>query len=321
MDAFVVVHENLIRKAINGQPGHPDWAGIMRLVNAVEAQPSSIDVFLELLVKHLKKDPSGLKYNSLMLIDALFKNGKKAQLARLQTKLLTSQLSAPEPSEEPQLQNFIHQNAKIWVDCCAKENCLNSDFDKWQKTICTYYFVPQLTDELRTKFYSDLDSAAEILGMFCQTLITTFAEQGNPQDPLLREININVLEISRRAEKLVQTLNDPKLRSFCSKIFEFAKCCIIQYEAFKKNGSFDTQLLTKSMMKVEAEQKSREQAKNAKSEEKPVKRTPLRTYGDDMADEDFFAEMAKLRAQRKGLQVQAQPVSTQQAVNDLLLLL
>lgn len=320
MDAFVVVHENLIRKAIIGQPGHPDWSGIMRLVNAVEAQPSSLDVFLELLVKHLKKDPIGLKYNSLMLLDALFKNGKKAQLSRLQTKMLTSQLSSPEISEEPQLQNFVNQNSKIWIDCCVKQNCLNKDFEKWQMTSCSYYFVPELTDELKMKFFSDLDSASEILEMFSQLLITTFAENGNPQDPLLKEININVLEISRRSEKLVQTLNFPKLRSYCSKIFEFAKCCLIQYETFKKTGSFDSNLLTKAMLRVQNEKNSRTQEEKAKPEPEK-KRTPLRTYGDDMADEEFFAEMAKIRAQRKA-QPQAQQVSpAQQAVNDLLLLL
>lgn len=292
MDAFIVVHENLLKKAIIGQPGHPDWSGILNLINVTESQPNSIQVFIELFVRHLKKDPNGLKLNTLMVIDALFKNGKKPSLKQLQSKYLTQELNQPEISEDPTFHNFVYQNAGQWIAACRDQNCLDDSFGEWQTKFCSSHFIPELTPELAAKFYSDLDSAAELLTVFSQCLITTFAEEGNSKNPILNEILINVKELERRTEKLLPTLNDSGVRNCCSLVFELSKCCIKSFDEFAKNNCFDTSVLTKALTKVQKEKSRR----TSKSEPAPVvKRKPLRTAGDDITDEEFWAELHKLK--------------------------
>jgi hypothetical protein len=292
MDAFVVVHENLIKKAIIGQPGNPDWNGILNLINVMESQPSSIPIFTELFVRHLKKDPNGLKLNTLMVIDALFKNGKKSTLKQLQTKYLTQGLNQPEITEDPTLHNFIYQNAGQWIASCRDHDCLNDDFGKWQAKFCSSYFIPELTEELAAKFNNELDSAAELLTVFSQCLITTFAEEGSSDNPILNEILGNVRELERRTDKLLPTLNDPDIRNYCALVFELSKVCIRCFNDFAKNNSFDTDVLMNILTKVQKEK----QRRDAKHEPVPViKRKPLRTAGDDITDEEFWSELHKLK--------------------------
>ena len=295
MDAFVVVHENLLKKAIIGQPGHPDWGGILNLINVIETQPNTLQVFMELFIKHLKKDPNGLKLNTLMVIDALFKNGKKPQLKLLQGKILMTQFDQPEVAEDPTLHNFIYQNASLWVAACRDQNCLVDDFSKWQLKFCSSHFIPELTPMLSAKFFRELDSALEMLTVFSECLITTFAEESDPKSPLLTEILVNSRELEKRTDKLLPTLSKPALRSYCSKIFELAKVCNESYDQLVKNRSFDTSILTKAFNNAQAE-KNKRSASEAPPEEQR-KRKPIRTAGDDITDEEFWAELHKLKSQ------------------------
>ena len=295
MDAFVVVHENLLKKAIIGQPGHPDWSGILNLLNVIESQPQTLQVFIELFVKHLKKDPNGLKLNTLMVIDALFKNGKKNQLKQLQGKTLIQELDQREISEDPTLHNFIYQNAAMWVTACRDQNCLIDDFSKWQLKFCSTHYVPELTPSLIKKFFKELDSGTELLTVFSECLITTFAEGGKSSDhQLLDEIVVNSRELERRIDKLLPTLNDPALRTYCAKVFELAKICNQAYDQLMKTGAFDTSILTKAFNNVQAE-KSKRGVSDAPQEEKVHKRKPIRTAGDDITDEDFWNQLHELK--------------------------
>lgn len=291
---IAAIPEKLIKKAITGQPGSPDWAAILDIIGKLETAPSAINLLLESLAMRLKKDVLGVKLNVLVLIDALFKNGKQPMLSRMQCQFLYRTLSDPIVSEEPQLQNFIHANSPEWIKSCMNNNCLDSEFADWQKQKGSQRFVQGLSSQIKKKFIAQLQFAIKATIIYSQFLISAFLDKTNPDTPLLKEMSLNVKEINSRTQDLKDQLIDREVKQFCTTVFNFSRLAIQFYENLKKKKTVEPYPLVKLLTIVQSYLPKEEAIPEPVKEN--IIRRPLRTAGDDMTDEEFFTELKKIRS-------------------------
>ena len=147
-------NENLIKKAINGPSGNPDWASILSLIKSLDSHPDLIATTLGILHRHMSHGQTGRKLNCLILIDALFKNSKPESLSNYQSQILTNSLDSDMISNNAQLHNFLYENMPSWIKTLREKGVLDQRFEAWVKNYCSTHFVPRLTKQIRKKIIS-----------------------------------------------------------------------------------------------------------------------------------------------------------------------
>ncbi|KAK8894107.1 hypothetical protein M9Y10_022539 [Tritrichomonas musculus] len=316
---FQLQAENLVKKAISGAPGSPDWSTILRILGIIYSSSSAIPTFISIICNHLARGKKGVSLNCLILIDALFKNSKKPQLILLQSPQLIQQLNSPLIQRNPELHNFIYKFAPVWVSSCAAQNCLDDYFESWQNSMCKTYYVPKMTPSIKSKLNNDLDASLDVLIIFSQCLITSFLDGKGPSDPLLHEILPNVREISKRLNDLEPTVIDKEIRSAISTERSFCELCQHTMVEFKRTLKIDTESFINLVRKYQNKVKKYLHSETLDGKSKEKKRTPLRHRGqlfDEMSVDDFFAEFDKIK--KKSIGEQKQPQNSQKTEENLL---
>jgi len=296
MESILLSQANhLIKKAIIGPPGTPDWTIILQIIGICDSQSDMTSLFIDVLQQHFVKDPVGLRMNCLILLDSLFKNGKKDSLKILQTYKIPGLLSSPSIDNEPLLHNFVHKSAPGWVSACVVQKCLVTSFEEWQRTYCSNHFVPTITPEIRSKFNNEIEASIEVLLMFSQCMIAAFAEGKGHNTPLIQEILPNVKEIRSRTAELLPSVHDRELKSSLQFIGDYSSVCLGLLEEFKKKGSFDTRKASNFIQKATK--------RNDKVPEEPKKKKKITgRAGDDMTEEEFFIQLQKLKERDTALE-------------------
>lgn len=278
--------EAMVKKSVIGQTGNPDWSSILKLLEHSSKNTRDIPVILSIICKRLKKGPSGMKYNCLMLIDAMFKNLQGHALNAMQDPSLLRRLSSDTVSENPKLHNFIYKNIRAWTQACSEQNCLSPALSNLEKKVRSSHFVPALTHGISRKFFKELDISSELMNIFIEILHTTIGENGPATNPALVEMLANIREINHRLDKLLPTIVEPTLLQSVQIISHFAKSCSKNYENYKKFGKCDINELLQFSVRYRKDQEKRQ----TKMEDLP-RRKPIRTAGDDITEEEFFARL------------------------------
>lgn len=317
-NSFQLQAENLVKKAISGAPGSPDWSTILKILGIIYNSSSAIPTFISIICSNLSRGKKGVSLNCLILVDALFKNSKKPQLVLLQSPQLIQQLNSPLIQRNPELHNFIYKSAPIWVSSCAAQNCLDEYFENWQNSICKSYYVPKMTPSIKSKLSNDLNASLDVLIIFSQCLITSFLDGNSPNDTLLHEILPNVREISKRLTELEPTVIDKDIRYSISIERAFCELCQHTMVEYKRSQRIDTESFINLIRDYQKKVKKHLNAADLENKSKEKKRTPLRHRGqpfDEMSVDDFFKEFDKIKQKSMKEQKQQQPLPQKQEEN------
>jgi hypothetical protein len=210
----------LVKKAISGTEGTPDWSTILEILGILESSPAAIPKYVTAIISIISTGSRSARMNALILTDALFKNSKRDQLSALQSPLLLHALSDPIVSYHPDLHNFLFKNAPLWVASCTAQHCLDAALSAFQESVCRERFVPSLADTALVKLFRDLETSAEVITLLAQIVVT----QGDT--PLIAEILPNVREIGRRLIDLEPVIEEPALRAAVAAQRQF--CLLVQ---------------------------------------------------------------------------------------------
>lgn len=316
---FKLQAENLVKKAISGAPGSPDWSTILKILGIIYSSSSAIPTFISIICHNLAHGKKGVSLNCLILVDALFKNSKRPQLILLQNPQLIQQLNSPLIQRNPELHNFIYKSAPVWVSSCTAQNCLDEYFETWQNSICKSYYVPKMSSAIKAKLSNDLNAALDVLIIFSQCLITSFLDGDSSNDSILHEILPNVREISKRLTELEPTIIDKELRPAIAIERSFCELCQHTMVEYKRSQRIDTESFINLVRKYQSKVKKYLNIANSESKSKEKKRTPLRHRGqpfDEMSVDDFFAEFDKIK--QKSFKEEKQQQAPQKPEENLL---
>ena len=310
---FNTYNENLIKKAINGPPGNPDWASILNLIKNLDNHNDLINNTLAIISRHISHGHTGRKLNCLILIDALFKNAKPDSLICYQSQILKNCLDSDIVSNNAQLHNFLYENMPAWVKTLREKNVLNPEFEAWVKTYCSTHFIPRLTNKIKKKLFRDLKGCIEILTMLTECL----SNYNSTDKKILSEMVSNAEEITRRLVDLQPTIVDQQLSNAIYSTRELCDNCIQCYLAFQKGQTpyIETleHMMTRSAQIVE--EMSHPLPKQQKQTRVPPKMQKPEV--NDLTDGEFFIKLAQLKEQLPTLESDAQPeqnplITTQQ---------
>jgi hypothetical protein len=241
----------LVSKATSGSAGTPDWNAILQILGILETHPDVLPSYLSAISKSLVTAPRRVQLNTLMLIDALFKNSKGPILASLPSPVLLRALSDPAISDDPELHNFLQKSTPAWVANCAAHDAVDSRFLDWQNTVCQERFVPRLTEEVKSKLSADIETAMEVLHLFSDLLLAV-ADQSKASERILTEILPSVREITRRTGDLEPTIVDSRFHVVVAAVHQLGLAAQQAWSELKRSGQFD---LTKWQLAVETAQR------------------------------------------------------------------
>lgn len=295
MDALHHIHSTLVKNAIKGTVGNPNWAAILQLINSLERVPEGTSTVIDIFAQKVTTGNFAVKYNSILVLDALFKNCKKEQLKELQCQQLYSMLNNPAVLNDPIIHNYLCKNLSAWEIACQENNCLKREFSNFKSQFCAFRFVPEITPQLRHKFREDFEVGGNICVLFGQCLITSFAENNSPTDPTLVEIYENVREIRNRLDQLKNDIADKELKSKMLRLLDLSNIDIAMYSAFKNKGAFNCQALMKAITKYQGAQL--EQPKNEEDEENDPNA--------ELDEKEFFAKLDEIKKKRSAKAVEA----------------
>ena len=286
--------QHLVKTAITGPSGTPNWSVILQILSEIESSPQLIPDFITVIKSYLSNGKQVM--NSLILIDALFKNSKRQQLIYLQSPRLFKELNRYQISENPRYHNFIFKSSPAWIAQCSQHECLDTDFKNWQQNFCSSRYVPKMSLKLREKFFSELDSSLEISGMFAQTLVVTSSNGGDANNQLLLEILPNVREILRRIGELEPLVVDvPLLHGICT-VRDFSDLSLKCYRLFAQKKEFDqVNLLEKLSQAKIFMQKLISKA----SQEKSIKEKSNFQLDNEIPDDEFWNELNKIKKEEQ----------------------
>jgi hypothetical protein len=292
----------MVKRATSGTHGTPDWSTILQILGKFETHPESIATYIDEICSVLVTGTRPVRMNTLILIDALFKNLKRPQLCHLQTSGLCEALSESFIANNPELQNFVYKSAPAWTSCCVNHNCLDPAFAAWQESACRSHFVPKLTPIIRNKLFADIESAYELLVMFSECLTASFEDGGSADDILLREIFPNVCEVKKRIFELEPTISDRFLKVAVHAIAELSEYCCEAMNGYRKTQKLDLDGLSRAVNAADGvigrAQKRESSEVNPYQFEKVV--TRRRGAGqDDMSTEEFFRRFDELKKRKE----------------------
>jgi hypothetical protein len=138
----------LVKKATTGVEGTPDWSTILEILGVLESSPQSVRLYLQAIHSVLSTGNHATRMNSLILIDALFKNCRKEQLPELQSSALFRALDVAGISDDPDLHNFLSKSVGGSVSNCPAQGCLDPALTWYQQSVCKEIFAPKLTPEI-----------------------------------------------------------------------------------------------------------------------------------------------------------------------------
>ncbi|KAK8885627.1 hypothetical protein M9Y10_041077 [Tritrichomonas musculus] len=291
-------NENLIKKAINGPPGNPDWASILSLIKSLDSHRELINNTLAVLYRHISHGQTGRKLNCLILIDALFKNSKPESLIAYQTQTFMDSLDSDMISNNAQLHNFLYENMSSWIKTLKEKNVLDPQFDTWVKNYCSTHFIPKLTKKIRKKLFRDLNGCIEILTMLTECL----SNYSSTDHKILSEMVLNAEEITRRLVDLQPTIVDQQLSNAIYSTRELCDSCLHCYRALQNNQNPHIETLQHMMSRSAqiVEEMSHPLPKPQKQTRVPPKMQ--KAEQNDLTDAEFFIRLAQLKTQIQSLE-------------------
>lgn len=294
MQATVQNVMRLIRSAISGAGGSPNWDSICRVVSIFEENSAGIVSYLSALGTYVAVASHAERMNACMLIDYLFKNAKPPQLKALQSQNLIDTLKAPGMSLDPHIHNFLYKVMPEWLRILRGANILNKKFEQFLTDYIDVHYAPCLTPKIRAKFVRDLTGVTEVLSMFGDCLLA--AGTGTVDKKLLSEIVANVQEITRRLVDLEPTIVERELRGVVIAARDCADVTLqLERDWSQRHGPIDGQLIQAVLHKL------RKSLQIAAEPKKPLQkgvRTPPRAHGvdkNDITDQEFFEKLTALK--------------------------
>lgn len=294
MEAAIQKATRLIRSAVSGAEGSPNWDSICRVVSIFEENPAGIVSYLSAIGKDLGIASHAQRMNTCMLIDSLFKNSKPPQLKALQSPILMDTLKAPGVSLDPHIHNFLYKVMPEWLRILRGANVLNKKFEQFLTDYIDVHYAPFLTPKIREKFVRDLTGVTEVLSMFGDCLLA--AGTGTVDKKLLSEIVANVQEITRRLVDLEPTIVERELRGVVIAARDCADVMLqLERDWSQRHGPIDGQLIQAVLHKL------RKSLQIAVEPKKPLQkgvRTPPRGQTvdkNDITDQEFFEKLATLK--------------------------
>jgi hypothetical protein len=280
----------LVKKAISGTEGTPDWSTILEILGILESSPAAIPKYIGAIISFISTGSRAARTNALILTDALFKNSKREQLSALQSQLLLRALSDPIVSSHPDLHNFLFKNTPLWVSNCTAQHCLDATLAAFQQSVCRGRFVPSLPDTTLIKLFRDLETSAEVITLLAQIVAT----QGDT--PLIAEILPNVREIGRRLIDLEPVIEEPGLRAAIATQRQF--CLLVQQMVsdVRAKNPIDTAKVAAAATAVQQAMDARRPANGAlieKTRKRPRRRR--RPGEDEMATDEFFRRFDQVK--------------------------
>jgi len=308
----------VVRKAISGTEGTPDWSTILEILGRLEASPAVIPRYISAIVTLLSTGSQAAKMNSIILVDALFKNSKREALSGLQLPSLFRSLSDPGIANNPDLRNFLFKCTPSWVSSCASQNCLDSSLSTFQQLICRERFVPNLSEHCMVKLFKDLEVSADILGLLAE-IISTSVRQGTRLDtPVLAEILPNVREVSRRLMDLEELVEVPDLQAAISAQRQFSLICQQFVSDIKAGKSVPLDRLALGLTHVQQTMDKRRIA-NAELVEKSRPRRRKRPGDDEMSTDEFFRRFQAIKGRAEPALIDlGQPSATDSLIDSLI---
>jgi hypothetical protein len=282
----------LIKRAVSGPEGNPDWGVILDIVRVLEELPARVGPFIESFTAQLAAARRPARVNLLMLIDVLFKNSKPAILKLLQSPGLVDALNDPAIEADPQFHNFLYSSIPSWLSTLSEASVANSKFTDALRPFLATNFVPDITPPVRRKLLGDLASADEVLLMLTECLVS--AAQGEGNDQLLTEITNNVREITQRLIDLYPQVYDQELKAVVTATREFCAVGLKAEADFRGGRRFDRGALAAAMTKATgAVQRATGQERAPSQKRKAPKR--MTRAEDDITDEEFFRELSDIK--------------------------
>jgi hypothetical protein len=281
----------LVKKATAGEEGTPDWTTILEILNDLESSPQSVRLYLQAIHSVLSTGSHATRMNSLVLIDALFKNCTKEQLPELQSSSLFRALNVPGISDDPDLHNFLSTSVPEWVSNCTEQHCLAPSLTTYQQTACKEIFVPKLTPAILAKLRHDFATAYEVLELMTQCVLRG-ARNGFNSD-VIAEILPNVREIGKRAGELEQIIHEPPIHAVVAALQQLSLVCEQALSDVKAGKVFDQgkiiELLTDAQRALQS---------SSKTDTKRSQLRRRRAGEDEMSVETFFERFDSLKRNR-----------------------
>jgi hypothetical protein len=287
--------EVIVKRAVSGSEGEPDWGTILELVQIIELAPDAASTLAETLCRQLKSYRHSSRMNSLILIDALFKNSKPPQLKSLQNPNLVRFLSDPLIDYDPALHNFLYNTVPTWRSTLEEHRLLNAKFGDFLDTFKTSRYVPNLTAPIREKMFTDLSGAAEVLELFTDCLVSGSSEPETAS--ILEEMTSNIREIVQRLTELLPTIVDSNFQNIIRTIQAFCSVCLGANEAWREGRSVEAEAL--QTMRIRTRAVLEAHGGKPKEKRKAPRKSSRLGDDDDLPDEEFFAELAKLKVKRE----------------------
>ena len=289
MDAFLIVYEVLVQKAIQGLPGSPNRDKIFQILSVLETQPSAASTFFEIIANHVIHDSVASKYHCLLIIDFAFKFGSRELLMRLQSSKLIKVLQNSAVIQNHFLYNYLYSSVPLWMKKCEENGIVDKRFKLFVANIRKSHYVPELTIEIRRKFEEDIQMADEMVIDFAKKLIKY--HQDSFEISLVQEMHPFIEEIESRLSELMLTIIDEGFKKNLILSSSLCKACILNYISYCENGIVDVPALQSSIS--EKEQYLESMLKKLK-EEKSRKRIPEKVT-DDMNDNEFFYNLNQIK--------------------------
>ena len=286
--------ERLVRSAVSGLEGNPNWTNIFKIISLFEQNPAGIQTYLHAIAKDLGTSSFAQRMNTCILVDALFQNSKPPELKLLQSSVLMDALKTPGISLEPLIHNFLYKVMPEWLKILRKGGVLNKKFEKFVTDYIEWHYARFLTPKIRKKFIQDLTGVTEVLTMFGDCLLST--ETGQVDRGLLAEIVANVQEITRRLFALEPTIVEGELRGAVIAARDCADVMLqMERDWSERHGKVDAQLAHAVLDKL---RKAMQIAIDPKKSLHKGVRTPPRAQAadrDDITDQEFFEKLAILK--------------------------
>jgi len=289
MDAFLIVYEVLVQKAIQGLPGSPNRDKIFQILSVLETQPSAASTFFEIIANHVIHDSVASKYHCLLIIDFAFKFGSRELLMRLQSSKLIKVLQNNAVIQNHFLYNYLYSSVPSWMKKCEENGIVEKKFRLFVSNIRKSHYVPELTIEIRRKFEEDMQMADEMVIDFAKKLIQ--CHQDSLDISLVQEMHPFIEEIESRLTELMLTIVDEGFKKNLLLSSSLCKACILNYISYCENGIVDVPALQSSIS--EKEQYLESMLKKL-TEEKSRKRIPEKVT-DDMNDNEFFYNLNQIK--------------------------
>jgi hypothetical protein len=231
--------------------------------------------------------------NSLILIDALFKNSKPPALKLLQGTQLSELLSLPGIDSDPQLHNFLYECMPAWTSALNESRVGNPKFLEFCAAYGSTHYVPKITPQIRAKLVQDLGTANEVLTVMAECLIS--AAHGEANMSLLEEIHGNVREISERLIELGPKIEDPHLKSLIAATRDLCAIGIKAEAAFKGGRAIDEQALKLGIGRARALLEGQPAVSPPREKRAPPRRCAVIQDETDIAESVFGAELVCLK--------------------------